>query len=126
MFCISLLFQNNIIILYFWIIESINIDHNDEDNLGYDDDAIEIAQLWEYPNIERLKYLVRNSPDAGGEESVNKESSDQQMQKLLNMLHGYFCNANHNHHRDPDDLDQDNSVDFNEEDDVDDDKESKS
>ena len=104
----------------------INIDHNDEDNLGYDDDAIEIAQLWEYPNIERLKYLVRNSPDAGGEESVNKESSDQRMQKLLNMLHGYFCNANHNHHRDPDDLDQDNSVDNNDDDDDDDDdKESK-
>ena len=97
---------------------------NDEDNLGYDDDAIEIAQLWEYPNIERLKYLVRNSPDAGGEESVNKESSHQRMQKLLNMLHGYFCNANHNHHQDFSDLDRDYSVDNNEEDD-DDDKESK-
>ena len=53
------------------------------------------------------KYLVRNIPGAGWEESVNKESSDQQMQKLLNMLQRYFCNANHDHHLD--DLDCDNS-----------------
>ena len=61
-----------------------------------------------------LQYLVRNNPGGGSrEDSVNKESSDQPMQKLLNMLNRYFCNAHHDHHIDHhfDNLDHDNSVD---------------
>ena len=39
------------------------------------------------------------------------------------MLHRYFCNANHDHHQDFNDLDRDTSVDNYEEDDDDDDDE---
>ena len=52
----------------------------------------------------RLKYLVRKMPGAVGQESVNKESSDQRVQKLLNMLRRYFCNTDH---LDLDNLDRD-------------------
>ena len=33
-------------------------------------------------------------------------SFEHRMQKLLNMLHRYFCNADHDHHLDLDDLDR--------------------
>ena len=62
------------------------------------------SEIHNFVNMVRLKYLVRKRPGAIGQESVNKESSDQRVQKLLNMLHRYLCNTDH---LDLDNLDRD-------------------
>ena len=62
------------------------------------------SEIHNFVNMVRLKYLVRKRPGAIVQESVNKESSDQRVQKLLNMLHRYLCNTDH---LDLDNLDRD-------------------